>query len=68
MTDITMHSDDEFHQLIENEPVLKEEFNRAVRRNNLSGFLALIDELYIYREEQKEELEISFNEERLEYE
>lgn len=68
MTDITHYSDQELSLLFLNDEVLYKELMRAVRRTDFTIVKELCDELFIYTEDQLEDLADTFNDELIEYE
>lgn len=68
MTDITHYSDQELSLMFLNDEVLYKELMRAVRRNDFTIIKEICDELFIYTEDQLEDLIDTFNDELIEYE
>jgi len=68
MTNIIHYSDQELSLLFLNDEVLYKELMRAVRRTDFTIVKELCDELFIYTEDQLEDLADTFNDELIEYE
>jgi hypothetical protein len=68
MTDIRHYSDQELSLLFLNDEGLYKELMRAVRRTDFTIVKELCDELFIYTEDQLEDLADTFNDELIEYE
>lgn len=67
-TDIRHYSDQELSLLFLNDEGLYEELMRSVRRHNFAIIKELCDELYIYNNDQLDDLLDTFNNEVQEYE
>jgi hypothetical protein len=68
MNDITHYSDQELSLMFLNDEVLYKELMRAVRQNDFTIIKEICDELFIYTEDQLEDLIDTFNNELIEYE
>ena len=68
MKDITHYSDQELSLMFLNDEVVYKELMRAVRQNDFTLIKEICDELFIYTEDQLEDLIDTFNDELIEYE
>ena len=62
-TDITHYSDQELSLLVLNDPFLYMEFTRAVIREDFAMLMDTINELFVFNDDQLEDLEETFKEE-----
>jgi len=68
MTDIRHYSDQELSLLFLNDEGLYRDLMRAVRRDRFDDIEHLCNDMFIYNEEQMEDLRETFNDELQEYE
>lgn len=62
-TDITHYSDQELSLMVLNDPFLYMEFTRAVIREDFAMLMDTINELFVFNDDQLEDLEETFKEE-----
>ena len=66
-TDITHYADQELSLMVLNDPFLYMEFTRAVIREDFVILMDTVNELFIFNDDQLEDLKETFNEELEEF-